>query len=321
MNDVKLSDERLNLLADIADMYFLKGKTQSEIAGLVRMTRSNVSRLLKEAKQSGIVEIHINRPIKEDTTLAQELVERFDLINARIVETEHSENRLNRLGRVAADELIYRLKPNMILGTSWGTGISATVDELENKTFIPGIKVVQMVGALGAHGKEYDGPAIVSRLEEKLDAEGIYFRAPFFVESEEMAQSILETRSVAETLSIASQADIALLGIGSIGLEHSSYYLAGYATKEEILTIQKSGAIGDVCAHFFDLNGKFINHPLRSQMIIASEDVVQNIPIRIGVAGGREKILPIIGALRGGLVNILITDVITAREVLGRATS
>ncbi len=310
--------ERLNLLADVAEMYFLQGKNQAEIANDIGMTRSNISRMLTEARNAGIIQIQINRPLQEDHALAQELVKRFDLINARAVCIEQSSQLLPKLGRVAGKELLSRLKPGWILGTSWGTAISATVDQLDVSAPISDIKIVQLLGALGARIKEYDGHSIVRRLEEKLDAESIYINAPFLVENNNIAASLFENKNVEEPLRLGKHADIALLGVGSSELSHCSYYLADYVNKEEILDIQKTGAVGDVCGRFFSLEGEIISEIFQDRMIGISYKDLINIPVRMGVAGGAAKIKPIIGALNSGMINILVSDAATIKEVIRR---
>jgi deoxyribonucleoside regulator len=314
--DTNRQSERQDLLADIAEMYFLHGKNQAEIARNVGMTRSNVSRMLTEARNSGIIQIQIIRPLKENPMLAQKLVERFGLINARVVEVDQSAQLLSKLGQVASKELEAQLKPGWILGTSWGTAISATVDQFKLSQPIPGLKVVQLLGALGARIKEYDGHAIVRRLEEKLDAEGIYINAPFLVENQKVADSLLENKSVVESISYADQSDVALLGVGSSDLAHCSYYLADYVTREEIKPVQDTGAIGDVCGRFFTIDGNICAKDFQKRLIGISLESFLKIPIRIGVAGGSAKIEPIIGALHAGLINILVSDQETVREVL-----
>ncbi len=320
MSETNRQTERLDLLADIAEMYFLQGKNQAEIAHHIGMTRSNVSRMLTEARNSGIIQIQINRPLKEDHLLAKQLISRFGLINARVVEVNQTAQLLPKLGQVASKELLDLIKPGWILGAAWGTGISATVEQLDPPQPIPEIKIVQLLGALGARIKEYDGHAIVRRLGEKLDAEGIYINAPFLVENEEVAESLMKNKNVRESMSFAEMSDIALLGVGSSELMYCSYYLADYVTRDEILEVQKAGAIGDVCGRFFNLEGEICAKDFQKRLIGISVEDLMNIPIRIGVAGGPSKIGPIIGALRSGLINVLVSDQATVREVIDRTT-
>lgn len=310
--------DRHSLLADIAEMYFLQGKNQAEIAKQVGVTRSNISRMLKEARHAGIVQIQINRPIREELSLADELINRFDLINARVIVVDQSSQRLERLGKAAADELLAHVKLGRVIGTSWGTGISTTVEELSNNSSLQGVKVVQLLGALGARIEDYDAHAIVRRLAEKLDGEGFYINAPFLVKDKRIAETLLENRSIQETLNKSKQVDVALLGVGSSDMKHCSFYLADYVTRKEIQEIQRAGAIGDVCGRFFDIHGGMTALDFQERLIGISQNDLLKIPVRIGVAGGPEKIKPIIGALRGRLINTLVSDVKTISEVLRR---
>lgn len=318
MSESNRHSDRDDLLADIAEMYFLQGKNQAEIAKDIGMTRSNVSRMLTEARNSGIIQIQIKRPVKEERTLAKALIERFQLINARVVVVDQSNQLLPKLGQIAGKELLSRLKPGWIMGSSWGTAISATVDQLEVTSPISEVKIVQLLGALGARIKEYDGHAIVRRLEEKFDAEGIYINAPFLVEDENIAASLLENKNIQEPLHFGKRADIALLGVGSSELAHCSYYLANYVSRKEVLAIQETGAVGDVCGRFFSIEGNIIPKVFQDRMIGISLEDLKSIPVRIGVAGGPAKLNPIIGALRSGLINILVSDAATASEVINR---
>ena len=302
-------------------MYFLEGKNQAEIAKKVGVTRSNISRMLSEARNAGIIQIQINRPLRENTTLAQQLVKRFDLKGARVIVVDHAAQMLKILGAAAAKELTYRLKPGGTIGTSWGTAVSSTVEQIKLSTPTSNVRVVQLLGALGSRIEDYDAHAIVRRLAEKLGAEGIYINAPFIVADNRIATSLLENKSIQESLSLGRRADIALLGVGSSELAHCSYYLAGYVTRKEIIEIQKTGAIGDVCGRFFDINGINTADEFQKRLIGISLKNLMRIPIRLGVAGGPAKIDPIIGALKGRLINVLVSDTNTISEVIKRTGS
>lgn len=320
-NNNNVPTYRTHLLADIAEMYFVEGKSQEEIANHVGVSRSNISRMLKEARNAGIVQISINRPLDENHELEEELIKRFDLINARVINVDQSANLLRVLGKAASQELISDIKPGAIIGTSWGTAISATVGELESITSLQGIKIVQLLGALGARIKEYDAHSIVNRLAKKLGAEGYYINAPFLVDETSIADSLLKNRNVQETIQLGKQADIALLGVGSTEDAYCSFFKADYVSREESRQIQQAGAIGDVCGRFFDLNGQITAKSFQDKLVGISLQDLLYIPVRLGVAGGPAKIEPIIGALHGRLINALVSDTKTISEVLNRTSS
>ena len=81
--------DRASLLADVAEMYYLEEKNQAEIAKAIGVTRSMVSRILTEARESGIVEIRIQRPLQSDAELESALKEKFGLKDIYVVVTNH----------------------------------------------------------------------------------------------------------------------------------------------------------------------------------------------------------------------------------------
>jgi len=307
---------RVDLLADVAELYYVNNQSQTQIAQKTGVTRSMVSRMLTEARKLGLVKFQIERPYNLDYELTNIFRNKFDLKQVAVVVIPEGQPLLSSLGKIAARILIKNLHRNSILGTSWGTAISATVDEITLPYPLSGIKVVQLLGAVGTRLHQYNGVSIVRRLEEKLDAEGIYLNAPYVVDEVQAASMLMKNRDVHEALAFGSRADTALLGIGSTDTDASPYFLAGFITEKELSSIQASEAVGDVCGLFFDINGKMCCPEFNDHTVgIRFENLIK-IPNRIGVAGGSSKVKPLIGALSGGLINILITDSVTARAVL-----
>lgn len=317
MPEQRLIQDRAILLAQVAEMYYLDGKGQADIARAVGVTRSMVSRMLKEARKKGIVEVRVHRPLPSDHELETALIKRFGLQEAYVVAQHKTDDErlLSDLGIAGALVLKRCLAPRQVLGLSWGTSVSATVDAVEVETPMP-IKVVQLVGAIGARNSEYDGHALVSRLAEKLGGEGYYLNAPFLCPNAETASALLKTQSVQETVNLGRQAKVAVVGVGSASPKYSSYYLAGYVPIEEIDTLLKAGAVGDVCGIHFDLQGRDVCLDFCERSVTIRKEDLLAIPVRLAVAGGPGKVEPVLGALRGGFINILVTDGITARKVL-----
>lgn len=314
--------DRASLLADVAEMYYLEQKNQAEIAKAVGVTRSMISRMLTEARESGIVDIRIQRPLQADPDLESLLKQTFGLKDVFVVITSHRNGeRLTRtLGNAGARMLARYLAPQKVLGLAWGTTISATVDAFEVSEPMP-VKVVQLVGAMGARNMEYDGHDLVFRITEKLGGEAYYLNAPYLCQNPEMAKSLLETKSIRETISIGKKTDVALLGIGTTSLEHSSFYLAGYVTRRELDDLRKSGAVGDVCGLHFDINGLPACDEFCERLVSIRRQDLLSIPVRLGVAGGEGKADAILGALRSNYVNVLVIDSKAARKVLNLARS
>ena len=125
-----------------------------------------------------------------------------------------------------------------------------------------------------------------------------------------------ETRGIRETIEMGKKADIALVGIGTTETDYSSFYLSGLLRDEELSAIRGKGVVGDVAGNYFCKDGTAYMDSFLSRMItIRLEDLIR-IPVRIGIAGGPGKVEAIRGALSSRLVNSLVTDSITARQVL-----
>jgi DNA-binding transcriptional regulator LsrR (DeoR family) len=216
--------------------------------------------------------------------------------------------------------LASQLTPKKTLGLTWGTSISATVNAFETAKQGP-IKVVQLVGAMGARMMEYDGHNLVSRIAEKLGGEAYYLNAPYLCENAEMAKALLKTKSVQETIRLSKKTDVALLGIGSTSPNYSSFYLAGYITRQELEDLRKAGAVGDVCGWHFDVHGQPACDTFCDRLVSIHREDLLSIPVRLGVAGGEGKADAILGALRSKYVNMLVIDSLTARKVLELAKS
>jgi DNA-binding transcriptional regulator LsrR (DeoR family) len=320
--DKKMARHYASLLADVAEMYYLEGKIQSEIAETVGVTRSMISRMLTEARETGIVEIRIHRPLQADPELASALKERFGLMDVLVIDTRHrrGDGLVRALGSAAARVLERHLAPQRIVGLAWGTTISATVDAFEAIEPTP-VSVVQLVGAMGARIMEYDGHDLVSRMTEKLGGEAYYLNAPYLCDTAEIAESLLNSVSIRETISVGKRTDVALLGIGTTVPEFSSFYLAGYITRLELDDMRQAGSVGDVCGLHFDIQGQPACTDFSDRLVSIRRPDLLAVPVRLGVAGGEGKADVILGALRGKYVNVLVVDSSAARKVLELAES
>lgn len=312
-----ISQDRSLLLADVAEWYYLDGLKQAEIASKIGVDRSMVSRMLAEARKLNIVEIRINRPLISNRDLEERLVNRFNLRQACVLVDRGDDyaQLLKQLGEAGATILSEYVKPGAIFGLSWGTGVNAVVDAFEYSGPVS-MQIVQLVGALGAQNSVYDGPGLVQRLAQNIGCEGYFLNAPFIVDGPDIAQALFSNQNVAEAMSLAQKCDAALVGVGSTESEFSSFFRAGYVPLEELNRLRELGMVGDVCGRHFNLEGESPELDFHERIVTISEEDLKNIPIRIAVAGGIGKTDAILGALRAGYINILITDDQVARSIL-----
>lgn len=306
-----------DLMIEIATLYYYDGLTQREIAKRFGISRSNVSRLLTEARNRGIVEIKVKQKIPLDYNLQKEIRSRFSLKDVKILKSYglDYQEMLRKLGTIAARYLKTILNKVSIVGMSWGTAIYEVVNAFESE-FYKNIEVIQMIGGIGAENPDIDGTELARRLAEKVGGRYRYLHAPLIVENADIKKAIMMEKNVKEALQKVKKADVAIVGIGSTDPTVSSLVRAGYLNKKELNEIRKLGAVGDICARHFDINGNLCQIDLNERVIGIDTDVLKDINYVIGVAGGKAKASAILGVLKGGYINVLISDNKAISEVL-----
>ncbi len=311
-----VSENRDDLLTRVASLYYEHDYSQQQIAEMVGSSRSNISRLLKEAKQKGLVEIRIHKRIMTDSALEREFQERFGLQRAMIVDLKEAEydTRLEAAGQLAAWYLEETLRPKNVLAISWGTGVSAAVNALSSN---PALRtdVVQMIGSVGSIASAIDGPELARLLASKLGGQYYYLHAPLFVDNQQVRDIFLEQPTISETLERARKAQIALVGIGTTESGASSFLRAGHLTESQLAELRQQGAVGETSGKHFNIEGS-AGFDLNHRVIALSLADVKKIPHVVAVACGLPKSRSILGALRGGYVKVLATDSLTAQAVL-----
>jgi len=309
-------DSRLAYLARIASLYYDQHKSQQDIADILGITRSGVSRLIAEAHDRGIIEITVQYPWTS-LGLEQELISTFGLKAARVMVREERtyDEMLEGLGKLAARYLNGILSEEMVIGISWGTALYQMIRQLPERR-LAGTEVVQLIGATGSEKTPTDGPMLAQLLAERLGCACRYLHAPLIVENRAVRDSLLQQRNIRETLTRAQQANVALVGIGSTHSELNSLLRAGYLTDAELHEICAAGAVGDICAQHYSSSGKCLDIPINCRAVGVDLETLSRTKMIIGVAGDRRKSPAILGALRGKFINVLITDDHAAQEIL-----
>lgn len=306
-----------DFLARIAWHYYIEGLTQKEIAQRFHLARVKVTRLLKTARERGLVEIRIVNVQTSHLLLEKSLRVTFGLSDAIVVALPgRSEDLRRALGEAAAIYLGRVLRPGM----SVGLGMGRTLSEIPNyvKPQQDGVCCfVEMVGGIG-RGLTFDSYKVSSLLADRIGGEVEHLYAPVIVETAAVHQALLGDPQIKAMLERAAACDLALVSVGTVDLD-SFLFQADYTDRAGIETLQRSGAVGDVLGHFFNIDGRPVSSLVDERLIGLSLSELKHIPTTICVAGGSVKTPAILGALRGQYMNVLITDEETARALLDRA--
>lgn len=317
--------ERDELLVTVASLYYEQDQNQQQIAARLEISRSSVSRLIKEARDRGIVEIQIRRPIHRNHELEQALIERFALRDAYVLATTAGQPEaelLRSVGRLAAGYLqrviATSLPSGSCIGLAWGTGVHAAVSALRDEPNRR-IDVVQILGGAGAANPLIDGPDLARLLATKLGGRYFDFYAPMLVEQPTLRDMLLREPGVAEGLRRARAVRMAITGIGTVEEEASSFLRMGYLLPQELADMRRQGIVGETCGHFFDAAGQTNAFAINQRVIGLALADLARVPRVVAVARGLTKARAIYGALRGKHLNVLATDDAAAQAVLALA--
>jgi len=314
---MNFSVERTQLLIDVATLYYEQGLTQEQVAGSLGLSRSNVSRLLTEARKRGIVEIRVRHAQQTAPALEAQLTERFGLKGAHVMVTRTTDRAmiLREVGAKAAEQLRYLLRSNTFLAMGWGRALYETVNAFRPSP-VQNVHVVQMMGGIGAFNPAIDGAELARKLAEALGGQFHYLRAPFAVESHAVRQALLREVEISTVLEMVRQAELALTGIGSVRPELSGLARAGYVSEDDLRAFEQAGAVGDICGRYFTARGEICELGLHQRVITVDPPSLRHIGCVMAIAAWVEKAPAILGALRGGYVDILVTEDAAAMEIL-----
>ncbi len=316
-----MDDDRIELLGQVASWYYEDGLDQSVIAKKVGRSPSMISRMLQEARELGFVEIKVRYPLKRDTELETHFSQVFNLSQAYILAdppVHDYPTLLRRLGRLGAYYLRELLHDNIIIGIGWGASLHQLVKAMPNLP-LENARVIQIMGSAGHGDPMIDGAELARWLSEKLSADYFSLPAPLFVESEAVAQSLHHENLIKKTLSLANQAEIALVGIGPIDSSFSGLYRTGYFNGSDIEDFKAMGVVGDLIGNLLDAKGNVVDIPVNRCIVGQDLTSLRSVPTVIAVAGDIMKSQVILAALQTGCLDILVTDAVTAQAVMALA--
>ena len=306
-------------LVTAARMYYAQGETMETIARHLGTSRSTVSRLLKEARQTGLVRISLN-PRAQDRSSVGTTLERLFGLSVTVVQvrdTASDLHRLNQVARIAAQLLQDAVTDDVTVGIAWGTTLAAVVEHVIPRP-MHGVRVVQLNGGANSSstGIPYVG-AIIGSLAQAWSATPTLFPVPAFFDYAETKQAMWRERSVQTVLSLQREVQVAAFGVGSLTATVPSHvYSRGYFDDSDMAAIREQKVVGDVCTVLLRADGSWHDVSLNARATGPNPIELQRIPRRFCIAAGTSKAVPLLAALRAKVATDLVVDEATARRVL-----
>lgn len=278
---------------------------------------STISRALKRAREKGIVEIRVVSQGMRLPEIERNLEKAFGLHDAIVVPTDSSlEATRTSLGRAVAEYFETLVHNGMVIGVSDGLTTAAVANNLRMRGPL-NIQVVPLLGGVGVPDMPTHPIEVARAITRSLGGVTRQLNAPAMVQSASVKKILLEDPVVKSTLDVIRRCDIALVGVGAV-IPEAAMVINNVMTIDEMMEARRMGAVGAICARFYDEKGGPIDSDLDTRTISIRLEELQKVKISIAVAIGDEKVPAIRAALVGKLVKVLGTDQATAEKILSQ---
>ncbi len=305
-----------DLITEVAGLYYINGLTQEDLAQHFGTSRSTISRLLKQAHDAGIVEIHVRARPDRAQKLEQALQARFGL--KRLLCAIDLFDPVNRRLNVASLVAAY-LDKVLVDGNTVAVGMGRNVSAITEAPSLPLPRDVLFVSAIGGsvHGGEMvNADHIARRLAARFGGRSETLYAPAIVEDETLRLALLRNENIRQTLDRARGASMALLGVGDM-TEDSNMIRMGWLSPREVARAQATGAIGDILGNdFIDIQGRPSRTIVAGRVVGLTLKDLESIEDVVVVASENTKAGILLGVLRAGVVDTLATTLSNAQAVL-----
>ncbi|OCJ10390.1 Crp/Fnr family transcriptional regulator [Rhizobium sp. AC27/96] len=302
-------------------LHFLEGLTQAQIADQLGLSHATVNRLIKRGRQLGLVEIKIKSPVEPLVDMEEQLLALGGISRAIVVPTvsDNLQTTLQTVGEAAARLLLEHIADGDTICITGGKGVSAVVAGLQAPRRFD-VAVIPATGCV--QGKHYtDVNHVSTMMADRLGGHSFQIHAPLFADSAAERDMLINMRSVADVFRQARDAKVAIVGIGSILSDDSSYYDLHPSSSTDRAAIERSGASCELLAHLLDDEGRVCDYSLNRSLVSLTLPEFASIPTKIGVASGPNKAGPILSVMRGHHLDTLVTDEATGARVLALANS
>ena len=306
---------RLDDAARAGWLYYVAGNTQDEIARKLGVSRQSAQRLVSLAVSEKLVKVRLDHPIAKCMELAHRLSQTFGLVSCEVAPSDpDAPAALNGVAQLAAGEIERILKSDhpKIIALGTGRALRACVEQLPMMD-CPQHRIVSLLGNMMSDGAATPYNVVI-RMADRVNARHYPMPLPVHARSSEERRILHNQEPVHNILELARQADVTFVGIGNMDID-APIYIDGFLTREELRAYHKAGAVGEITSWAYDSDGRIIDGLVNDR--VNSAPIIVNSPNPVfGVATGDAKVPAIRAAMRGKLINRLITNEHTAERLL-----
>lgn len=306
-------------MATVAELYWIQNMKIESIGHKLGISRSTVSRLLSQARKQHVIEFKIRHADCSTSNMEEALNNRYH-VYAKVVPTSIDADKTVReqaVGRVAATLLEQLVKPNMVLGVTWGRTIEALSLNLD-KHPVRGVQILQLHGFGDSllYGEDYV-TQILTRFGNAFDGSVHLLPMPAIFDSEHTRQLMYQERSIKRLLTLRNNLDLIVTSVGSReGSKPSPLFAPGMLTDDDLKQLEKDKVVGNLAPTFFRSDGSTEDVVINRRSTGLTRQEIFKVPIRMFIAGDSSKAEALLVTLRSGFVTHLVIDQSTAEQLL-----
>ena len=306
--------EAFDLEADVrtraAWLYYMEGLTQDAVAQTLGMTRARVLRMLASCREDGTVQITVTSPLTRCVTLERQIEKRHGIERAVVIPRPRDPADTAALvGAATGTYLASMLADGMTIGLGWGRTLSSSLPALPQKQFGK-LTVVSLLGGL-TRATAFNPSEFAWRFADRLGAECFMMAAPVFAPDAHVRDALVHHSGMEDVFAQAGRLDIALVSVGELS-PNSTLMRYGLLSKEDVGSLTRAGAVGDLLCRFIDADGRMLEHPLNDRVISADPTLLRRSRRVVLSSGGWEKAVVVLAAVRLLKPEVLITDEVVA---------
>ncbi len=297
-----------SLMVKAAWYYYFENMTQQAIADRLSISRMRVIKLLDSARQTGVIQFRLRSDGIGMMEQSRKLIDRYGLKDVFLIpEVEAGDAHPNEsIARAGAMYIADRMGESACINVGYGDTLGRTLNHLATMVQSP-VTCISLTGGVSNYLPNTRSNVFNARLH--------LMPAPLLASSPEMAAAMREESSVAEIARMTEMSSFTLIGIGAI-TDQATVFRSGVLSQSDQFYLKVNHAVGDVLCHFLDKDGNLIASPIEDRLIATPLEQLKAMQNVIGLAAGPAKIEAIRAVLRGGYLDILITDEATANLLL-----
>lgn len=296
-----------SLMVKAAWYYYFENMTQQAIADRLSISRMRVIKLLEAARQNGIIQFRLRSDGVGMAEQSRALMEKYHLKDVFLIPSAEEEATTNEsIARAGAMYIADRLGDNACINVGYGDTLSRTLNHLATMVETP-VTCISLTGGVS--------PYLPNTRSNVFNARLYLMPAPLLASSPEMASAMRGESSVSEIFDMAELSSFTLVGIGSIH-DSATVVKSGVLSRNDLFYLRMHNAVGDILCHFFDRDGQLLQTPIEDKLISTPLSRLKALRNVVGLAAGSQKADAIRAALRGGYLDVLVTDEATASLLL-----